>query len=115
MIKGYVENALCHFDLHFSEQYLTFSQSRCHFLRHSNSSPQEAQVFGAKPFLVLAMRGMVNLSICHESTPERTRTSNRQGRNLVLYPLSYGRIASGYPRALQFYLRETTSVFRTLD
>ena len=31
------------------------------------------------------------------STPERTRTSNRQGRNLVLYPLSYGRIASGEP------------------
>ena len=30
-------------------------------------------------------------------TPERTRTSNRQGRNLVLYPLSYGRIASGEP------------------
>lgn len=26
-------------------------------------------------------------------TPERIRTSNRQGRNLVLYPLSYGRIA----------------------
>ena len=31
------------------------------------------------------------------STPERTRTSNRQGRNLVLYPLSYGRIAIGEP------------------
>jgi hypothetical protein len=58
MIKGNVENALDHFDLHFSEQYLTFSQSRCHFLRHSNSSPQDVQIFGAKPFLVLAKRGM---------------------------------------------------------
>jgi len=58
VIKRNVENALGHFDLHFSEQNLTFSQSRCHFLRHSNSSPQDAQIFGAKPFLVLAMRGM---------------------------------------------------------
>jgi hypothetical protein len=52
MIKWNVENALGHFDLHFSEQYLTFSQSRCHFLRHSNSKPQATQTLGAKPFLV---------------------------------------------------------------
>jgi hypothetical protein len=52
VIKGNVENALGHFDLHFSEQYLTFCQSRCHFLRHSNSNPQVAQIFGANPFLV---------------------------------------------------------------
>jgi len=58
VIKGNVKNALGHFDLHFSEQYLTFSQSRCHFFRHSNSNPQDAQIFGAKPFLVLAMRDM---------------------------------------------------------
>ena len=37
-----------------SEQYLTFSQSRAHFLRHSKSNPQRTHVFGAKPFLVLA-------------------------------------------------------------
>jgi len=27
-------------------------------LRHSNSSPHEAQIFGANPFLVLAIRDM---------------------------------------------------------
>jgi hypothetical protein len=45
-------------DLHFWEQNLTFSQSRSHFLRHSNGNPQLAQVFGAWPFLVCAVRGM---------------------------------------------------------
>jgi hypothetical protein len=32
--------------LHFCEQNLTLSQSRSHFLRHSNGSPQLAQLFG---------------------------------------------------------------------
>ena len=41
--------------LHFSEQYLTFSQSRAHFLRHSKGRPQVAQIFGGKPFLVFAI------------------------------------------------------------
>ena len=41
--------------LHFSEQYLTFSQSRAHFLRHSKGRPHRAQIFGGKPFLVFAI------------------------------------------------------------
>ena len=41
--------------LHFSEQYLTFSQSRAHFLRHSNGRWQRAQTLGANPFLILAL------------------------------------------------------------
>jgi hypothetical protein len=40
--------------LHFSEQYLTFSQSRAHFLRHSKGRLQRWQILGGKPFLVLA-------------------------------------------------------------
>jgi hypothetical protein len=40
--------------LHFSEQYLTFSQSRAHFFRHSKGRLQRWQIFGGKPFLVLA-------------------------------------------------------------
>ena len=41
--------------LHLSEQYFTFSQSRAHFLRHSNGRLQRWQIFGSKPFLVLAL------------------------------------------------------------
>ena len=41
-------------DLHLSEQYFTFSQSRAHFFRHSNSLLQRTQTFGAKPFFILA-------------------------------------------------------------
>jgi hypothetical protein len=41
--------------LHFSEQYLTFSQSLAHFLRHSNPLPQRKQTFGSKPFLVFGV------------------------------------------------------------
>jgi hypothetical protein len=44
--------------LHLSEQYFTLGQSRAHFLRHSNGSPQRAQILGSKPFLVFASRGM---------------------------------------------------------
>jgi hypothetical protein len=40
--------------LHFSEQYLTLSQSRAHFLRHSKGRLQRWQIFGGKPFFVLA-------------------------------------------------------------
>lgn len=29
---------------HLSEQYLTFSQSRCHFFRQANGRPQVAQI-----------------------------------------------------------------------
>jgi hypothetical protein len=42
-------------DLHFSEQYLTLSQSRAHFLRHSKGRPQRWQILGGKPFLVFAI------------------------------------------------------------
>jgi hypothetical protein len=41
--------------LHFSEQYLTLSQSRAHFLRHSKGRPQRWQILGGKPFLVFAI------------------------------------------------------------
>ena len=37
-----------------SEQYLTFSQSLAHFLRHSNSNPQRAHTLGGKPFFIFA-------------------------------------------------------------
>jgi hypothetical protein len=47
-IKNYLS------DLHFSEQYLTLSQSRAHFLRHSKGSLQRWQILGGKPFLVFA-------------------------------------------------------------
>ena len=40
--------------LHLSEQYFTFSQSRTHFLRHSKGRLHRWQIFGSKPFLVLA-------------------------------------------------------------
>jgi len=39
----------------FSEQYLTDSQFFAHFLRHSNGSLQRSQIFGSKPFFVLAL------------------------------------------------------------
>jgi hypothetical protein len=41
--------------LHFSEQYLTLSQSRAHFLRHSKGRPQVAQILGGNPFFVFAI------------------------------------------------------------
>jgi hypothetical protein len=41
--------------LHFSEQYLTFSQSRAHFLRHSKGRLHVAQILGGKPFFVFAV------------------------------------------------------------
>lgn len=34
---------------------------------------------------------MVQIAKNKNGAPERTRTSNRQNRNLSLYPLSYGR------------------------
>jgi hypothetical protein len=43
---------------HFSEQYLTWSQSLRHFFRHSNSRPQVTHFLGAIPFLTLATRGV---------------------------------------------------------
>ena len=62
LIKWHVEQASDHaLDpdlLHLSEQYLTFSQSRCHFLRHSNSRPQVEHTLGGYPPLVLAIRGI---------------------------------------------------------
>ena len=38
--------------------------------------------------------GKTARSFHHESAPGGTRTPNRQGRNLLLYPLSYGRIGT---------------------
>ena len=59
VIVRHVKNALEHQPLHFCEQYFTFSQSRAHFLRHSNGRPQRSHVLGANPFLVWAVRGMI--------------------------------------------------------
>lgn len=44
-----------------SEQYLTWSQSRDHFLRQVKGSPQAAQILlGKSPFLtILGMRGSI--------------------------------------------------------
>jgi hypothetical protein len=54
-------------DLHFSEQYFTFSQSLAHFLRHSNSRSQRWQTLGAKPFFTFAfIDGGPSKSICVE-------------------------------------------------
>lgn len=41
--------------LHLFEQYFTVSQSRAHFFRHSNGRLHRWQIFGSKPFLVLAL------------------------------------------------------------
>ena len=48
-------------DLHFSEQYLTFSQSLAHFLRHSNCRPHLWQILGGKPFFVFALMESVSV------------------------------------------------------
>jgi hypothetical protein len=45
-----------HKRLHFCEQYLTWSQSRAHFLRHSKGKPHVTQIFGGNPFFVRAVR-----------------------------------------------------------
>ena len=60
MVEGEVEKSHGFFDstLHLWLQYLTCSQSRVHFLRHSNSSLQVAQTRGAKPFLIFASRAI---------------------------------------------------------
>jgi hypothetical protein len=46
VVERDVEDALDHPRRHFSEQYFTFSQSRSHFLRHSNGNPQRSHTFG---------------------------------------------------------------------
>ena len=51
---------IAHFPLrHLSEQYFTFSQSRAHFLRHSNSRLHRRHTLGANPFLIFAFIGLV--------------------------------------------------------
>jgi hypothetical protein len=56
-------------DLQRSEQYLTFSQSLAHFLRHSNSNPQRTHTFGGKPFFIFARMGRFNsfASFCNSN------------------------------------------------
>jgi hypothetical protein len=52
LIEWDVDDATHDERLHRSEQYFTESQSRCHFLRHSNNRPHRSHFLGAKPFLV---------------------------------------------------------------
>jgi hypothetical protein len=50
LIKGNEDNPSHYLRRHFSELYLTDSQSQAHFLRHSNGRPHVTQTFGANPF-----------------------------------------------------------------
>jgi hypothetical protein len=58
VIERDIDDSASHARRHFSEQNFTFSQSRAHFLRHSNGRPHRSQFLGGCPFLSLATRGM---------------------------------------------------------
>lgn len=52
---------------HRSEQYRTFSQSRCHFLRHVNGLPQVAQsLVGRSAFFMRGLAFMVMADVAHD-------------------------------------------------
>lgn len=62
------------FRRHFSEQYLTSSQTFSHFLRHENGNPQVAHVLLGKSFFLRCFMGDASCL----ATGRRTATHNRQ-------------------------------------
>ena len=89
VVMGNIENPLEAHRLHFSEQYLTFSQSLAHFLRHSKARPHRSQILGSKPFLRLGVPDIVQLYIYQFVTKIRHYTDNSQV-SLKCKPASVG-------------------------